>query len=53
MLGMLRNIAAKRRAFGEETKDLSVFPSKIILHWASRGEAEFTLLDAHLVRITM
>ena len=53
MLGMLRDIVAKRKVLGESEKGLSGFPSKIVLHWASRGEAEFALLDAHLVRLSM
>ena len=53
MLGMLRDIAAKRKKLGESEKGLAGFPSKIVLHWASRGEAEFALLDAHLVRLSM
>ena len=53
MLGMLRDIAAQRRHVaggGKATPDL---PSKIIMHWSSRGEAEFALLDAHLVKLCM
>ena len=53
MLGMLRDIAAKRKALVESEKGFPGFPSKVILHWASRGEAEFALLDTHLVRITL
>lgn len=53
MLGMLRDIAARRKLAGESEKGLPGFPSGIILHWASRGESEFALLDAHLTRISM
>jgi len=55
MLGMLREIVAKRRAViqgeGEEAgaKLLGGFPSKVALHWSCRGGVEFALLDADLI----
>ena len=52
MLGMLRHIAGLRKKLGGETQ-LPGFPRKIMMHWSSRGESEFSLLDAQLVRICM
>lgn len=54
MLGMLRDIAAQRKKHvSAEDRDIPGFPKRIIMHWSSRGEAEFPLLDAHLVKICM
>jgi hypothetical protein len=55
MLGMLREMAAKRLAAGQEVKEAGEggFPSKVMIHWSCRGGAEFALLDEDLIDIHM
>lgn len=50
MLGMLRDIAAQRRqAALLGAASSPPFPTRVYFFWASRGVAEFSLLDSDIL----